>query len=383
LLNNLKFDYSIMQRMAANIRKLNLFETLVISLFWLLLFASPLLQGITGGGIDWNNVLKLWKEHFVLLTLFLLNRFVLLPFLFFRHKRIIYVFTAVLSITIAVAGIYMYDKKPPKAPVNTEDPAREEPSRRRPDQPPRRERRPGNVDKPNQPEPIPAYINMLILSVLVIGFDTGLKTASKWIRLEQKRIILEKDNVETQLAFLKHQISPHFFMNTLNNIHSLIDIDKIEAKKAVIKLSNLMRHLLYESGNELSPLNSEVDFIRSYVDLMKIRFSENVNIELKLPSEIPDKSIPPLIFVSLLENAFKHGISYISPSFINIELSFDQSELHFRIINSRHREVPKTRPSGIGIENTRKRLELLYREKYKLETSDKGNMFVTDLTIPI
>lgn len=223
----------------------------------------------------------------------------------------------------------------------------------------------------------------MILSVLVIGFDTGLKTASKWIRSEQQRIILEKDNIETRLAFLKHQISPHFFMNTLNNIHSLIDIDKVEAKKAVIKLSNLMRHLLYDSDDDFSPLKSEVDFIRSYVDLMRIRYSKDVKITLALPEEIPDKSIPPLIFISLLENAFKHGISYVNPSFINIELSIYQSLLHFRIQNSNSRESSKTNPSGIGITNTRKRLDLLYGDNYILEITDKGDTFVTDLTIPV
>jgi LytS/YehU family sensor histidine kinase len=248
--------------------------------------------------------------------------------------------------------------------------------------PPQRNNRSKQSD-PSRPEPVPAYINLLILSVLVFGFDTGLKITSKWVHSEQLRMNLEKENIETQLAFLKHQVSPHFFMNTLNNIHSLIDLDAVEAKKSVIKLSNLMRHLLYESDNEMSPVKSEVDFIKSYVDLMRLRYSNEVKITLKVPNLIPDKSIPPLLFISLLDNAFKHGISYVSESLVEIELAIKPDKLCFKITNSKNIEISNKSVPGIGIENTRKRLDLLYKENYTLDITDRGNIFITNLTIPI
>jgi hypothetical protein len=371
-----------------NIKKLKTFELSVIIIFWVLLFGSPLIVGNPDGGIDWKHVFKIWTEHFILFTLFILNRFVLLPFLFFRNRQRLYIISAFLIITVAVAGMFLYNKNPAlrterkPLPVNSEIDIRprKEPALTPPPSWNVRPRPSGN----SRPEPIPAYVNLLILSVLVFGFDTGLKMTSKWVLSEQQRINLEKENVETQLTFLKNQISPHFFMNTLNNIHSLIDIDAVEAKKSVIRLSNLMRHLLYESDNEISPVKSEVDFIRSYVELMRLRYSDEVKITLKVPEKLPDKSIPPLLFISLLDNAFKHGISYVSKSFVEIELTFASDKLSFRIINSKVKETANNRSvSGIGIVNTRKRLDLLYNDSYTLDLTDSGNIFITNLTIPI
>jgi hypothetical protein len=372
--------------LSKNIKKFNLFEISIIILFWVLLFASPLLLGQSDGGINWMQVFKVWKEHSILLTLFLLNRFFLLPFLFFRNKRTLYIISAFCLISIAVVGMYLYNRTPAlrnesKPPVNSisNDRLSERPDLHPP--PPRNDR--PRLSDSSSPEPVPAYINLLILSVLVFGFDTGLKITSKWVHSEQQRMSLEKENVETQLAFLKHQVSPHFFMNTLNNIHSLIDIDAVEAKKSVIKLSNLMRHLLYESDHEMSPIKSEVDFIKSYVDLMKLRYSNEVRVTFKVPDQIPDKSIPPLLFISLLDNAFKHGISYVSESFVEIELSIAPDKLRFNITNSKIKEASNRSAPGIGIENTRKRLDLLYKENYTLDITDRGNIFITNLTIPI
>jgi hypothetical protein len=375
-----------MTDLSKNIKKFNLFEISIIILFWVLLFASPLLLGQSDGGINWMQVFKVWKEHSILLTLFLLNRFFLLPFLFFRNKRTLYIISAFCLISIAVVGMYLYNRTPAlrnerKPPVNSisNDRLSERPDLHPP--PPRNDR--PRLSDSSSPEPVPAYINLLILSVLVFGFDTGLKITSKWVHSEQQRMSLEKENVETQLAFLKHQVSPHFFMNTLNNIHSLIDIDAVEAKKSVIKLSNLMRHLLYESDHEMSPIKSEVDFIKSYVDLMKLRYSNEVRVTFKVPDQIPDKSIPPLLFISLLDNAFKHGISYVSESFVEIELSIAPDKLRFNITNSKIKEASNRSAPGIGIENTRKRLDLLYKENYTLDITDRGNIFITNLTIPI
>lgn len=124
-------------------------------------------------------------------------------------------------------------------------------------------------------------------------------------------------------------------MNTLNNIHALVDIDTEEAKHAIIKLSNLMRHLLYDSEGTKTPIKKEIQFIESYIELMRLRFSEKVKITVTIPTIVPDKTIPPLLFTSLLENAFKHGISYKSESFINLNLSFTDTSLIFNIENSK------------------------------------------------
>jgi hypothetical protein len=372
-----------MNRLSSEIKQYRFFEPLIIGFFWILIFSSPLFFSRFENGIDQAHLIKIWKEDLVLLGVFIINRFILLPFLFFRNRQAIYILSTALLILIVVSGRYIIYKKasPPLRQKETVQ-LRQNPPQTRPGNELQGNRETRKPRPGNQAEPLPPYVNLLILSVLVIGFDTGLRVTSKWSQSEQKRIKLEKENVENQLAFLKNQVSPHFFMNTLNNIHSLIDYNAGEAKKAIIELSNLMRHLLYESDSELSPLKNEVEFIRSYVDLMKLRYSKKVKISLDLPLKIPDKSIPPLIFTSLLENAFKHGISYSTESFIDIELSVMGNLINFRIENSKIPQV-EINTSGIGIENTRKRLDLLYGDNYSLEITDNGKVFIANLKIPV
>lgn len=376
-----------MQGVYSDKKKFILFEIFLIILFWLLIFASPLFLGHTNDGFDWNHIFKVWKERSVLLLLFIANRFILVPLLFLKHRRILYLIIASLLVGTATTGLFFYYQKP--SPGMKDKPVSlriAEDSRNNgsdlsysPD--PAKEAGSGYVEK--RPEPIPAYINLLIYSLLLFGFDTGLKTISKWVFAEQQRIILEKENMENQLAFLKSQVSPHFFMNTMNNIHALIDIDPVEAKKSVIKLSGLMSYLLYESDQPLCPLKREVDFITSYVSLMKLRYSGEVTISLSIPEKLPEKSVPPLLFISLLENAFKYGISYMHDSFVKIELSISDTKLRLFITNSINRGKVRQSGKGIGIENTRKRLDLIFREKYSLETTDMDNIFTTCLIIPL
>lgn len=193
----------------------------------------------------------------------------------------------------------------------------------------------------------------------------------------------EKENVENQLAFLRTQVSPHFFMNTLNNIHSLIDFDTTEAKDSIIRLSKLMRHLLYDSEAEQIPLRKELEFIQNYVELMKLRFSNKVNIELDIPGQVPDKTIPPLLFTSFVENAFKHGINIQGSSFVFITFAFVDECLVFAMKNSKSGLQKDDEHKGIGIENSRKRLDLLYGDRYSLEIDDGKDEFVLSLTLPL
>jgi two-component sensor histidine kinase len=369
-----------------NFKGYDFFEPLLIGFFWIILFSSPVLYGKIGNGLNWTHITKVWLDDLILLTIFLLNRFVLLPFLFFRNRRVVYIISATILVFTVVFGryvIYVRNSPDMKNLVATE-------SQKRPPRPVQgdipQENRPRDNRRPpsrNDPEPLPPYVNLLVLSVLILGFDTGLKATSRLSKSEQMRMQIEKENVENQLAFLRNQVSPHFFMNTLNNIHALIDYDAGEAKNSIIKLSNLMRHLLYDSDAEFSPIISEIEFIKSYVDLMKLRYSQKVKITLDLPLSLPDKSIPPLIFTSLLENAFKHGVSYSQESFIHIELYLLADMLTFRIENSKIPPENDVMTPGIGIENTRKRLDLLFGDKYSLEITDSGNIFITNLKIPV
>jgi len=357
-------------------------EPLILITIWSGIFAAPLLLFQKQGSLIWPDVIRAWTGVMPFLLLFLINHFFLIPLLLFNNKKLMYLVSALVLLTAFSLTTFFLDK--PRAEQHPPPPnamRMPPPSRAQQNMLPKQ---PGNPPPPNRsPIPFPPFLNTIILSVLVIGFDTGLRMMVKWSKLEQEKTLLEKENVQNQLAFLRNQVSPHFFMNTLNNIHALIDVNTEEAKGSIIKLSKLMRHLLYESEVELTPLNKEVEFIRSYINLMKLRFSEKVIINLNIPGNLPDKSIPPLLFTSLIENAFKHGISYNSESFISISLSVIRNRLIFAIMNSIPEQKAESSQQGIGLDNTRLRLNLLYPDNYSLQLTENENIFTVKLDIPL
>jgi len=360
------------------------FQPLIIIAFWALLFASPLLFGRFEDEIDWDHIFIVWLNYLPLLIVFFINRYILLPKLFFKGKRVTYFISTVLLISVITLGLFFFHSTNNNQERRLPPPERGEINGFQQPPPPEfsmRERPPMSRIQ-NKPDSIPPYANFLILAILMVGFDAGLQVSMRWAKLEQEKMKLQTENIENQLAILKNQVSPHFFMNTLNNIHALVDIDSDEAKQAIIKLSNLMRHLLYDSEGKMTPIKKEINFIESYIELMRLRFSDKVKINIEIPSEIPNKFIAPLLFTSLLENAFKHGISYNSDSFINVKMSFTNDKLNFMIENSNHPKKNEA-ASGIGVENTNKRLDLIYKNKYTLAIDESEKIFRINLSVPI
>lgn len=358
------------------------FEPFIIFALWIILFASPLLFGQFQEGIDWTHVLNIWKNHLPLLLLFLAHRFVLMPYFYFKGKKVSYAIITLALILTGASLIYGLDKRLDEPPPPPPPDRMERPMEKPPEDVLGSDFPPHGPPGQNNRGPIPAYVNFIILAILIVGFDAGLQISMRWANLEQEKFKLQKESVENQLAFLRNQISPHFFMNTLNNIHALVDIDSEEAKQSIVKLSNLMRHLLYDSEDNQNPIKKEVEFIQSYIELMQLRFTDKVRIEVDIPADIPDKSVPPLLFTSLLENAFKHGISYTHPSFIKIAMSFPENRLIFKIENSNHFKKTEV-PSGIGLENSKKRMDLLYKTAYDLNITETREKYTVNLSIPI
>lgn len=225
------------------------------------------------------------------------------------------------------------------------------------------------------------FFNNFIIAVLLVGFNIAVKLLFQSIRDEHQLKEFEKHNLQTELAYLKHQINPHFFMNTLNNIHALIDLDTEKAKETVIELSKMMRYVLYDSSQATISLEKEIQFLNNYIDLMKLRYTDKVSINLSLPEVVPSVKIPPLLFISFLENAFKHGISYQQESYVNFSLQVDEKEIQCLVSNSNCDQV--TRQQGIGLENVRKRLNLLYPDNYTLEIDSTEKEYNVLLIIPI
>jgi two-component sensor histidine kinase len=365
-------------------KKIKYSEIVIITFVWLVLLFTPILFREDIYSPIRRSVIIQLQILLPLSVLFIINRSILVPRLLFKGKQISFIVSVLGIIILFTIGSFIYDthlkKSPPPGSLQIEDQIKSPPYAF-----------PGGVDRfgnlrpaqTHQPKPIPAFANFLILSILVVGFDTGLRSSIRWIEVENEKVRLEKENMATQLVLLRNQVSPHFLMNTLNNIHSLVDINTSEAKEAVIKLSKMMRYLLYETETEKTTLKREVEFLESYINLMKLRFNEKVIIVFNMPTFIPEKTIPPFLFTSLIENAFKHGISYKDESFINIDMTIGEEKLLLVVKNSKADNNQKNDFSGIGIENTRKRLELLYGTNYHLEIIDNKDLFTVNLSIPL
>jgi LytS/YehU family sensor histidine kinase len=220
-----------------------------------------------------------------------------------------------------------------------------------------------------------------VILILMFGVNLGVKGYFKSRNDQRKLAELEKQNMEQQLEYLKYQISPHFFMNTLNNIHALVDIDPVKAQETILELSKMMRFILYEGDKNGVPLSREMEFIRTYINLMRLRYTDKVTISVDLPAEVPDKTIPPLMLISFIENAFKHGISYQHPSYIYIKVDIG-SELTFVCQNSKA-EKPNQEKGGMGLQNVRQRLRLIYDDNFTLNIQDNPDAYEVELIIPL
>jgi hypothetical protein len=356
----------------------------LILFVWLVLLMTPVLFGENNDRPLLNSVLNQLEILIPLSILFLINRFLLVPKFLFKRKPWQFFLSALGIIIILAISTYIYNEKFKKYPPEQNE-EREAVMRPQPPPPPEQGDRPEHPGPPQDRKsgPVPPYANFLILSVLVVGFDTGLLSALRWMKVENEKVMLEKEHVATQLSLLRSQVSPHFFMNTLNNIHALVDANTGEAKEAIIKLSKMMRYLLYETETEKTTLKKEMEFLESYINLMKLRFSEKVTITLNLPSIVPDMKIAPFLFISFIENAFKHGISYRKESFISIDLIPFENHLEFVVKNSKNESINSKEFSGIGIDNARKRLDLLFGVNYKLDIRESKDLYEVDLTVPI
>ena len=228
----------------------------------------------------------------------------------------------------------------------------------------------------------------ILLSLFALVFNICVRLFFFTIRRDESIKELEKEKLRSELEYLKYQINPHFFMNSLNNIHALIDIDKVKAQKTVVELSNMMRYVLYDKSSTFVPMEKEVKFLGSYIDLMRLRYTDKLEIKTDFSTGPQGIYVPSLLFMQFLENAFKHGVTYKKKSLIEVSLKADEAvgNVIFTCRNTLP-ESPNTTVvrtgGGIGVENARKRLELLYSGKAQLLISNNGEWYNVELKIPI
>ncbi len=219
------------------------------------------------------------------------------------------------------------------------------------------------------------YDNIIpILDLLLVAIGVILAISKKWQNEQERRQELEQERLSSELTYLKAQINPHFFFNTLNNIYSYTLIDGDIARKAISNLSKMMRYVLYDSQTHTTTLEKEVAFIKDYIDLMRLRVTEKVKIETSFDVANKDILIAPMLFLPFVENAFKHGISTIEECFINIKLNQNENFITFEVTNSLLSKRQSLEESnGIGLTNTKRRLDLLYPGKHEFAASSKDN----------
>ena len=368
-------------------------ENIIYLLLWAMLFVAPILslyvRFLCGDSLSfqWHELWMIWPKFGVFLLLFVVHNFLLAPLIIYEHKRILYICTTMCFVLLF--SIYQCSNRP--RDIHRHDPQPME-QRMGPEmqgsQMERHEPQHHHFrGRPHQGPP-PAIMGehdiiAVIMLMLMFGANLGIKSYYKHRYDEHRMISLERKNLEHQLEYLKYQINPHFFMNTLNNIHALVDIDPEKAKSTIVELSKMMRFILYEGDKYGVPLSRECEFIRTYVTLMRLRYTDKVKISLDLPSEMPDRTVPPLMLISFIENAFKHGISYQRDSFINIKLDVMQGQqLHFSCYNSKA-DKSNDEKGGIGLNNVKQRLQLLYGSDFTLNIQDNSDTYNVELTIPL
>ena len=391
------YTFALLKTTKMNYRK----EHIIYTLLWIVLYLSPVMSMYmrmsTNPHIDfsWEEILNAWKCFTVCVVLFSIHYFLLAFFLNFKGSTVIYTALAMSLLAITMCTLYVmrpdHRMRHPKSLPPTEckqcntdkecpeceydRPYSNDPERRKPEM------------RLISPMPLfgPGEMVAVFGGLLLMGMNLGVKLYFRSQEATEALTQIEKHALERQLQYLKYQVNPHFFMNTLNNIHALVDIDPERAKASIVELSKLMRYVLYEGNNKLTLLSREVQFLRNYVQLMSMRYNTgNVSISLDAPDVLPDSMLPPLLLVIFVENAFKHGISYRTKSFVEISLQPHGDRLLFSCRNSRpeikHDENMK---GGVGLSNVRRRLDLLFPDDYTLDIKETDDTYTVKLEIPL
>lgn len=400
-------------------------EYVIYLLFWGALLLAPYLGKIlngTGISIEAEALYAYWIYLLPAAVAFILNNNILIPLLFYKKKGRYYLYYLI-SVIVICCAVFLFSPfmnyghkhheglhKTPFGMHRAED--GEEYMRRR------------GIDGPRQ-FVIPFYVGKqetvhdqffeneeylvrrfppekrndsflhtistpdtvrLLLVVFVLAFNICVRLSFFTMRRDESMQQLEREKLKAELDYLKYQINPHFFMNTLNNIHALIDIDTGKAQGAVLELSKMMRYVLYDASSLFVPLEKDVSFLKGYIDLMRLRYSDklSVNLNFDLPKNCGGLYVPSLLLVVFVENAFKHGVTYTKKSDIAVSLRVDEQAkaLCFVCDNSCH-GGNKAKQGGIGIENVRKRLQLLYGSNAVLNIANNEERYIVTLKLPL
>lgn len=234
-----------------------------------------------------------------------------------------------------------------------------------------------------------SHLNLyFLLSFFIASGSSVLKIITDWFRQQRERQELQTQTMQSELNFLKSQINPHFLFNTLNNLYALTLRKSDKAPDIVIKLSEMMRYMLYECNEKQVPLSKEINYLKNYLDLEQLRQHPGIDIKFEVEGEVGDQQIAPLLLIPFLENSFKHGINHqITEGFVHTKVKVVNQRVEFFIENTKGQPVlhPESgrRSGGIGLVNVRRRLDLLYPGQYDLSVNDSPKTYAVSLTIDL
>ncbi len=368
---------------------------------WLIILFSPLYitRDVVQNGFELNYFAFIFM-YLVCFVVFYLDYLVFIPKLLFRSKTLLFVSVNLIVFVLGMYSVFYFhsNNRPqyhPKHNVervertisNTELDTLQHKERHKEQMARRHHPHFDHPGKPKRPDfwKLRLFHDGLLL-LLVIAISILLRFTKRWFASIEERRELERSKMEVELKNLKNQLNPHFLFNTLNNIYALIGISQDKAQQAVFDLSKLLRYVLYEGETPYVPLDREVEFLLNYIKLMKLRLSSNVEVKTSFEYDnCGNCSIAQLIFISLVENAFKHGVSLTSSSFVDISLTVKENkQLDFVVKNS---YFPKSETdksgSGIGLENMKRRLDLLYPDAYVYQATVEDNVYTAILQIKI
>lgn len=228
----------------------------------------------------------------------------------------------------------------------------------------------------------PPRLPIFLLTALFFALSTSIKLALEWYKKEKERVIIESQKVNSELSFLKAQLNPHFLFNTLNGIYSLANKKSDDTTEAIITLSELMRYMIYEANEPLVPLEKEINHIKNYISLQLLRIKDSSNVKINIHGDLNYK-IEPLLLISFIENSFKYGTDFKGNTEITIKINIINNELHFYTYNISSVQNFRKENSGVGIENIKNRLALLYPKNHILKIHKKEKSYEIDLVIKL
>lgn len=372
-------------------------EYIIYLLFWSVLLLSPLFGAFIKSAFYKDNtfmptvdeLVAFWRFMLPAIILFFINNNILMPFLLYKKRGRHFVLYLLCVVVVSAIVFMAFPVDEPGFLHIQGMPVGEMP-------PPPFDAAP-DAELPSSPFfeergvwmffSHPKNVRILLM-LFVLVFNVCVRLFFFTIRRDESIKELEKEKLRSELEYLKYQINPHFFMNSLNNIHALIDIDKEKAQTAVQELSGLMRYVLYEKSSMFVSLEKEIRFLKDFIELMRLRYTDKLQLNVEFATEHQGIYVPSLLFMQFVENAFKHGVTYKKQSVINISLLIDDGgeNVVFTCCNTLPPDsnaAPRSSAGGIGIENARKRLELLFGDKAHLHISKSGEWYNVELKIPI